>query len=54
MVIGRKSGVLPARMGFGAITGQIVGTRVGAKKERKTRRLTVTMGTLVPKVQTEQ
>jgi hypothetical protein len=36
-------------MGFGASTEKTTGTRIGAKKGRRTRRLTVTMRTLVPK-----
>src|SRR5207342_3953197 len=36
-------------MGFGASREKTAGTRIGAKKGRRTRRPTVTMRTLVPK-----
>jgi hypothetical protein len=36
-------------MGFGGITKKTEGARGGAKKGRSTRRLTITMRTLVPK-----
>jgi hypothetical protein len=37
-------------MGFGASTEKTAGTRIGAKKGRSTRRLTVTMRTLVQRI----
>ena len=49
VVAGRKNGFPPVRKEFGTSKERRVGTGIDAKKGRKTRRLTITMGTLVPK-----